>query len=181
MTTTASTAVEVPAGTWVVDEVHSSAEFEVEHGGLSSFRGGFSPIQAKLVSGDSGITLEGSVRVEDISINDEQVRPHLLSPEFFDVDRNPDVTFRSTAIEGTPDDLRVTGELSFAGVTKTVEATGTLRGPVDFGSMEKISVSLNTVIDRTDWGMDWQMDLPGGGKALGNEVKLAVVLELVKD
>jgi polyisoprenoid-binding protein YceI len=175
-----STSVEIPAGTWVIDDAHSTAAFEVEHGGLSTFRGTFSPIQAKLTSDGSSAVLEGSVRVGDISVDDDQIRPHLLSPEFFDAERNPQIAFRSTAIEGTPDDLRVTGELSLAGATRTVEATGRLRGPVDFGAAEKISVTLHAAIDRTDYGMDWQMQLPGGGEALGNEVRLNVELELVK-
>src|SRR5690606_6748487 len=131
--------------------------------------GSFSPVNARLVSDASGVSLEGAVRVADISVDDDQVRPHLLSPDFFDAERNPEVTFRSTAIEGTPDDLRVTGELSLAGFTKTVEASGRVRGPVDFGPMEKISLALQVAIDRTEYGMDWQMQLPGGGDALGNE------------
>jgi polyisoprenoid-binding protein YceI len=86
---TATTDSLVPAGTWSVDPLHSSASFEVEHAGVSTFRGGFKPIEAKLVSADSGITLEGRVAVDSISIDDDNIRPHLLSPEFFDVERNP--------------------------------------------------------------------------------------------
>ena|SRR6476469_1882384 len=172
----------LPAGTWSTDQSHSRAEFEVEHAGISVFRGGFSPIEARLSVDDDGAVLEGGVGVASISIDDENIRPHLLSPEFFDADRNPEVRFRSTAISGDADDLRVSGELSMAGVSRTVEAAGRLRGPVSLGpGVERLTLELETAIDRTDYGMNWQMDLPGGQSALANEVKLVVSLELNRE
>jgi polyisoprenoid-binding protein YceI len=170
-----------PAGTWTADVGHSSATFEAEHAGVSIFRGGFKPIDAKLVSGDDGLELEGVVSVETISVDDENIRPHLLSPDFFDVGRNPEISFRSTAIDGSADDLRVRGELSMAGFTLPVEATGRIRGPVTLGEgIERLSLSLETTVDRTLFGMTWQMELPDGNQALGNDVRLIVELELQK-
>ncbi len=171
----------VPTGTWAIDDPHSSAGFEAEHAGVSVFRGGFKPIDAKLVSGDDGVELEGTVQVEAISVDDENIRPHLLSPDFFDVGRNPEIKFRSTAIDGTPDDLRIRGDLSMAGFTLPVEATGRLRGPVTLGEgIERLSLSLETTVDRTAFGMTWQMELPDGNQALGNDVRLVVELEFQK-
>ena len=178
---TTATGIELPTGTYTVDALHSNAGFEVEHAGLSVFRGGFKPIGAKLVVDDQDIVLEGSVSVETISVDDDQIRPHLLSPEFFDAERSPDVRFRSTEMTGAPDDLRVVGELEMAGHTRTVEASGRLRGPVPGPAGEKVALSLEASIDRTEFGMDWQMELPGGGSALANEVKLIVDLELNKE
>jgi polyisoprenoid-binding protein YceI len=180
MTTTTTTAL-LPAGTYTVDATHSNARFEVEHAGVSTFRGGFKPVDATLVSGDEGLTVEGTVRVGTIDIDDEDIRPHLLSPEFFDVERNPEVRFRSTEITGNADDLTVSGQLEMAGVAQPVQARGRLRGPVPAGEGEKASLSLETVIDRTDYGMNWQLDLPGGGVALANEIKLIVELELNRE
>ena len=181
MTTATETTTGVPTGTWNVDTAHSSANFEVEHGGVSVFRGGFKPIDATLTSTDDGVTLEGRVTVESISVDDENIRPHLLSPDFFDVSRNPAITYRSTEISGSADDLAVAGELSMAGVTLPVEAKGRVRGPVSFGEgMDKLSLSLETTIDRTAFGMVWQMELPGGEQALANDVRLIVELELVR-
>jgi polyisoprenoid-binding protein YceI len=171
----------VPAGTWTIDGAHSSATFEAEHAGVSTFRGGFTPIDAKLVSGDDGLELEGVVRVETISVDDENIRPHLLSPDFFDVGRNPEVSFRSTSIEGPADDLRVRGDLSMAGFTLPVEAAGRLRGPVRLTEdIERLSLSLEATVDRTAFGMNWQMELPDGNQALANDVRLVVELELQK-
>jgi polyisoprenoid-binding protein YceI len=180
MSTTTEAAV-VPAGTWTTDQAHSRAEFEVEHAGLSIFRGSFRPIEARLTSDEDGARLEGSVAVGSISIDDENILPHLLSPEFFDAERSPEIAFRSTEIGGDADHLRVTGELSMAGASRPVEATGRLRGPVSLGPVERLALELETVVDRTAFGMDWQMELPGGGTALADEVRLVVSLELNKE
>jgi polyisoprenoid-binding protein YceI len=181
-TTTHPVEQQVAAGTYALDAIHSSAGFAVEHAGVSTFRGGFKPIQATLVAGSEGLTLEGTVRVEDISVDDENLRPHLLSPEFFDAQRFPEVGFHSTEISGPADDLTVSGELSIAGFSVPVEARGRLRGPVKGpAGSDTISLSLEVVIDRTDYGMNWQMELPGGGSALANQVKLVAELELNKE
>jgi polyisoprenoid-binding protein YceI len=158
--------------------LHSTANLEVEHGGVSTFRGGFKPVDAKLVSDDSGLSLEGTVAVDSISIDDENIRPHVLSPEFFDAERNPEVTFRSTEITGGADDLHARGDLALAGVSLPVEARGRIRGPVETPAGTKLALSLEATIDRTAYGMNWQMDLPAGGSILGNDVKLIVELEL---
>ncbi len=180
MTTTTSERI-APAGTWNVDNAHSSATFEVDHGGVSVFRGAFKPIDARLVSDNDTVELIGSVAVESIDVDDENIRPHLFSPDFFDVGRNPEIAFRSTAIHGTAEALDVKGELSMAGVSLPVSATGRVRGPVEFApGVEKLSVSLEATIDRTAFGMVWQMELPGGGQALGDDVKLIVELEFLK-
>ncbi len=178
---TTATRPQVPTGTYTVDALHSNATFEVEHAGLSIFRGGFKPIGAKLLSSDDDLVLEGSVSVASIGIEDEQLRPHLLSPEFFDTERNPEVRFRSTEISGTSEELRVVGELEMAGATRVVEAHGHLRGPIAGPAGDALALSLEASVDRTEFGMDWQMELPGGGSALADEVKLIVDLELSKD
>jgi polyisoprenoid-binding protein YceI len=181
MTTQTQTRIQIPEGTWDADPVHSNANFEVEHAGVSVFRGGFKPIDAKLTSTESGVTLEGAVDVANISIDDENIRPHLLSPEFFDVERNPRIEYRSAELTGEADDLEVTGELSMAGVSLPVSAAGRLRGPVEVaGTGQKVALSLETTVDRTAFGMNWQMDLAPGVPALANHIKLIVELEFNK-
>jgi polyisoprenoid-binding protein YceI len=178
MSTTA-TKIDLQEGVWDVDATHSNANFEVEHAGVSVFRGGFKPVGAKLTVTDAGLALEGAVKVESISVDDENIRPHLLSPDFFDAERNPDISYRSTEITGDAEDLTVNGELTMAGVSVPIAARGRLRGPVvGPGGGEKASLALEATIDRTDYGMKWQMDLPAGGVALANDVKLIVELEL---
>jgi len=180
--TTATETTRIPAGTWAVDRAHSNATFAVQHAGISIFRGSFKDLDAKLEAGDEGAVLTGTVRVESIDVEDENIRPHLFTPDFFDTQRNPEVRFRSTelAIEG--DQVRLAGELELAGARQNVVATGVFRGPVEVpGVGEKVALSLEATIDRTDYGMNWQMDLPDGSPALANDVSLAVELELNKE
>ena len=180
MTPTA-TKIDIPAGTWSVDPVHSSASFEVEHNGFSLFRTSFRELGAKLTSADD-LKLEGAVPVESIDVTQPDLRAHLLSPEFFDSARHPDIEFASDDL--TIDDGSVTlrGELTIAGKSKPVEATGAFRGPLtDPMGGERVSLSLKAAVNRHDYGIGWNMDLPNGKKVLGDDVALLVELELVKE
>ncbi len=180
MTTSAPTTTRIPAGTWALDRAHSNATFAVQHAGLAIFRGGFKDLDAKLEVGDEAV-LTGAVRVDSIDVDDENIRPHLLSPEFFDAERNAEVRFRSTELSIEGDRVELAGDLELAGATQAVRATGEIRGPIEFpGTEGKLALTLEAKIDRTEFGMDWQMELPGGGEALANDVSLAVELELVK-
>jgi len=168
----------IPEGTYTLDNAHSSASFAVRHA-AARFRGGFKQIDGRLEASGGEAKLTGSARVESLDVEDENIRPHLLSPEFFDLERAPEVRFSSTSIEAEGDDLVVRGELEIAGTTHEVEARGHVTGPVAGpGGGARLGLELSTEIDRTDYGLDWNMELPEGGTVLGNEVELSVSLEL---
>jgi polyisoprenoid-binding protein YceI len=167
----------VPAGTWGLDPVHSKAAFSVKHSGIATFRGSFGDVTGALEDG----VLTGAVKVASVEVPVEQLVGHLQSPDFFDAERNPEITFRSTAIRPDGDQLIVDGELTLRGVTKPVQGVGSLAGPTQYlDGKDRIAVELTTVIDRTQFGVDWNAPLPGGGQALGNDVTLTVELQLVK-
>src|SRR5688572_14310063 len=113
MSTATETTTSAPAGAWSVDPVHSRVEFEVAHNGLSPYRGSFSDYEVRLEGADDGsIAVEGAAKVESISA-DGDLKAHLLSPEFFDAERHPEVKFRSQGVElGEDGELTVTGELT---------------------------------------------------------------------
>jgi polyisoprenoid-binding protein YceI len=162
----------VPAGTWTLDKVHSQVGFAVEHAGVSLFRGGLDDFEATLEGG----ALSGKAGVASIKVQDENLSGHLLSPDFFDAARFPEISFVSTALRRDRDELTVEGELEIRGVRRSVRLTGTIAGPVG----DRIGITLETTVDRTDFGMNWNMELPSGGIALENEVRLTADLELVK-
>ena len=162
----------VPTGTWTLDKVHSQVGYAVKHAGISLFKGEVEGFDASLIDG----TLRGSAPVTGITVEDENLAGHLLSPDFFDVERHPTVSFTSTELRRNGDELVVEGELEIRGERRPVRLTGTIAGPV----MDRIGISLETVIDRTDFGITWNMELPSGGAALENEVKLTADLELAK-
>ena len=170
----------IPAGTtWAADKVHSNVGFAVKHMVVSTFRGRFEKFDATLTDGK----LVGTVDVGSIVVKDENLAAHLQSPEFFDAERHPELRFESTEIRrtGEGDEVVVDGELTIKGITKPVEARGTLEGPaVTFGDVNKVGLTLEAIIDRTEFGLNWNAPLPKGGFALANDVKLIVELELAE-
>jgi polyisoprenoid-binding protein YceI len=171
MTTTLSEQT-IPTGTWTLDKVHSTVGYAVRHSGLSLFKGGLTEFDASLVDG----VIRGSANVASITVQDENLQGHLLSPDFFDYEQFPRVSFESTSIARDGETVTVEGKLELRGVKLPVTLTGSIFGPVG----EKIGLELETTIDRTAFGMNWQMELPNGINALDNEVTLTAHLELAK-
>ena len=167
-------------GSYNADPVHSSLGFSVPYQGVSVFRGTLTEVDAKLADG----RLEGTAPVESISITTpETFRAHVLSAEFFDATAHPEVKFVSTALDVQDDGrARVSGDLTIKGVTKPVHAAGTWTAPATdaFGNT-RANLALETVIDRTEWGINWNARLPSGGNALGNEVTLTISLSLLEE
>jgi polyisoprenoid-binding protein YceI len=161
------------AGTWTFNSTHSSASFSVKYL-VATFSGRFDEVDASLVDG----RLSGSVAVDSISVKDENLAAHLRGPDFFDAEANPRISFDSGDISIDGDSVELEGELTLKGVTKPLHATGTVNGPTeDFMGNTRLGFVLETTIDRTAYGLDWNADLPKGGKALSNDVKLTVELE----
>lgn len=173
MATATETAQDRLTGTWNFAPVHSSAGFKVKYL-VASFSGRFEEIDAKLSDG----VLSGSVPVTSIKVRDENLAAHLQSPDFFDAENHPEIAFRSDRLEIDGDSVELYGEITIKGTTKPVHATGTVNGPTeDFAGNTRLGFTLDTTVDRTEFGVDWNADLPKGGKALGNDVTLHVELE----
>lgn len=172
------------SGTYRADPVHSSFAFAVRHSGLYRYRGSLSDVAATLRADGAAPTLEGSAGVDSISIVEPaEFRAHVLGPDFFDAESHPQTTFRSTEVRLAGDGrAEVDGELTIRGVTRPVAATGRYEAPRPgaFGG-EVAGLQLQTSFDRRDFGFDWQMELPGGGDALGWDVELDIELRLERD
>jgi polyisoprenoid-binding protein YceI len=168
----------VPAGTWTSDPKHSSVQFSVVHNGLTPFRGGFEDFAATLNDGK----LVGTAQVESITTEDENLTGHLLSPEFFDAERNPELRFESKEIRIEGGRVTADGELTLKGVTKPVELRGAIAGPISdaYGST-RLGLDLETTVDRTEFGIDWNAPLPSGENLLANDVKLTAHVQLVQE
>jgi polyisoprenoid-binding protein YceI len=181
-----STAIEpgIATGNWQIDKVHSHLGFAVKHMVVATFRGGFDAYDGSLTVADDGTPrLEGWVEPASVAVRDENLAAHLQSPDFFDTAVHPRITFASTSLSVSDGgEVEVEGELTIKGNTRPVSATGTISGPhVDIAGNEKLGVTLETVIDRREYGLEWNAPLPKGGFALDNDVKIEVELELVKE
>ncbi|HEX6490548.1 MAG TPA: YceI family protein [Gaiellaceae bacterium] len=171
----------LPAGMWNADPVHSHVGFAVDYL-VGTFQGSFSPVEASLEVDEKGAgTLRGSVRVENVRVQDENLAAHLQTPDFFDAERAPEITFVARDLRATEADLFVSGELTIKGETQPVELKGTVGEAIaDPYGNARLGIELETTIDRTAFGLNWNNPLPSGEPALANDVTLTATLSLVK-
>jgi polyisoprenoid-binding protein YceI len=169
-----STIEQHATGTFSADPVHSHVGFEVPYA-VATFSGEVTDFTASLVDGH----LEGSAKIESIKLKDENLQAHVLSPEFFDAERHPVLTF-SGDLARDGDRATIDGEITMKGITRPTKLEGTIVGPtVDHFGATRVGLKLETVVDRTAFDMKWNMPLPNGEPALGNEVTLKADLTLV--
>jgi polyisoprenoid-binding protein YceI len=176
-----SSATVIPAGTWSIDPVWSTLEFEVRKIGLFPIKGRV-PGFTGSIEGGSSPSIEGTVDVTSITTFDETRDGHLQSPDFFDAERYPELRFESTAVDVVDDELVVTGNLTIKGTTKRVELRGAFLGAgADPYGNDRIGLQLETTVDRTDFGLNWNAPLPGGGFLLPNDVVLRATFAAVRE
>ena len=174
MSTTETQAL--PTGTWSVDRIHSNVGFAVEYM-AGRFTGTFSDFDARVADG----VLQGSAKVASIQVKDPNLEAHLQSPDFFDAERHPELTFRSNSIERNGDELTIDGEITIKGHTEPVEITGVVSEPIaDPYGASRYGLRLETTIDRDRFGINWNNPLPNGEPALANEVVLTAELQLAR-
>jgi len=170
----------IPDGTWQIDPAHSSVEFEIRHLGLATVKGR-APIVEGTIEGGAEPSIQGSVDVSSITTFDENRDGHLQSPDFFDTGRYPTLAFTSASVALEGSTLVVDGDLTIKGVTKPVVLTGELVGTgSDPWGNERVGLDLATKIDRTQWGLDWNAPLPGGGFLLPDTVTLTASFSAIR-
>ncbi len=170
-----------PAGSWSADPVHSNVSFEIVYAGVNDFRGSFTDFSASLQGGEQP-TLEGKAKVASVDIKDEQLNGHLQTPDFFDSERYPEITFKATELRRLEDNrVEGKGELTLKGATLPVELEGVISAPAtDPFGRERLGLKLATSIDRTQYGISWNAPNQSGGDYLANDVKLIAELAFVK-
>jgi polyisoprenoid-binding protein YceI len=172
----------IPAGTYNVDPAHSNVGFEVRHMGIATVRGAFRKFQGTLDATGDAPVLSGTVDVSSVDTNDPQRDGHLASPDFFDAESYPEITFTSTAGEALNDgQAHLNGEITIRGITRPIELTGAIvEGGTDPWGHERIGLELSGAIDRRDFDLKWNQTLPNGNLLVSNEVKLVLGISAVK-
>ncbi len=171
--------------TWKIDSSHSQVGFAVKHLVISTVRGEFSKYQGAVALDENDITkstVEATVDVNSVDTRVADRDAHLKSPDFFDAAKYPSMTFKSTRVARTDGDkLAVTGDLTLHGVTKSVVLTVTTTPEVKgMYSETRRGFAATTKINRRDFGLTWNK-LVEAGPAVGDEVVIALDLEVVKD
>jgi polyisoprenoid-binding protein YceI len=166
----------LPTGTWQVDKVHSSIGFAIDYM-AGTFHGTFSDVDAAVTDG----VLNGSAKVASVQVKDENLAAHLQSPDFFDAQAHPELTFTSNQISRDGDRVNIDGEITSKGHTETAEITGEISDPIaDPYGGERFGLTLQTTVDRDKFGISWNNPLPSGEPALSNEVTIMAELQLSK-
>ena len=183
-----STAVKTETPTWQLDPTHSSVEFSVKHMMMTTVRGRFKNVQATLKGDrdhpeDAGV--EATIETASVDTGVADRDGHLRGADFFDAERYPRITFRSTRIENPPkqegDRFRVTGELvirdSAMEVVLDCEYHG--RGTDPWGKT-RAGFDFRTEIDRREWGLKWNQALETGGVLVANKVRVEGEIQFVR-
>jgi polyisoprenoid-binding protein YceI len=185
MTKTQAGQIQIPgyvAGTWTIDPVHSEVGFSVRHMMVSKVRGKFTKFGGELVTGDDvlGSSVTADIDLASIETGAEQRDGHLRSPDFFDTENHPLMTYRSTGIRQDGDDFIVDGELTLKGVTRTVplklEVNGF--GPDAYGGT-RAGFSATAEINRQDFGVSWNAAMEHGGVVVSDKVAIHLEIEAV--
>lgn len=182
--TTTQSPTTVPAGRWVIDPAHSEVGFSVRHLGLSRVRGHFRSFSGS-VSVTEEITdtkIEATIDLTSVDTNNEQRDGHLLGADFFNVEANPTMTFRSTAVEVEPGETTgtITAELTVAGATREVQLEVEFNGvAVDGYGVTRTGFSATTTLSRKEFGIDFNMPLDAGAILIGDKVTVELEIQLV--
>jgi polyisoprenoid-binding protein YceI len=181
-----STATQTAVTTWNIDPVHSVAEFKVKHMMISNVKGQFTGVSGALELDEDDITqstIQANIDAASINTRESQRDAHLKSPDFFDVEKYPTLSFKSTRIERNADgDLTLDGNLTIHGVTRKVvfAVDGPTLPTKDPWGNTRLGVSATTKINRKDFGLTWNTALETGGILVGEEVTITLDVEFVK-
>ena len=173
----------VPAGKWSVDASRSSVAFALKHLMLATVNGHFRKFDGALQIGSGASRATGVVKAASIDTNEPVRDEHLRSsPDFFDVERYPEIGFNSNRIDYLDGGrLRILGDLTMRKVTREIELSGQLKGTRrKAGGDERIELELHGELNRRDFGLTWNQALETGGALLGNKVKIALEISAVK-
>jgi polyisoprenoid-binding protein YceI len=179
---TSTAATTLPTGTWKVDPVHSSVEFQVKHLGIATVKGQFTEFEGTLEVGEDSARANGTVEVASVNTREPQRDAHLRSADFFDVEQFPQITFQSTEITPLDDEeFKVIGQLTIHGVTREVTLHATLEGTeTDPQGNPRVGLSANTQINRSDYEMKFNAALGSGNVVVSDKVKILLDISAVK-
>ena len=170
--------------TWKIDTAHSTVEFAVKHMMFTTVKGRFTDVSGTIELDDEN-PLAGRadivIAASSLDTREAQRDAHLRSADFLDVEKFPSLTFRSTKLEGTPQEFRMTGDLTIHGVTRpiTLAVKHEGRGKDPWGG-ERVGYSATGKLNRKDFGLLWNAALETGGVLVGDEVKITLDMQLVK-
>jgi polyisoprenoid-binding protein YceI len=176
----------MPKVTYTIDSAHSAAHFSVRHMMISNVRGDFTKVSGTLLldpDNPANSTVEAHIDAASINTREAQRDAHLKSADFFEVEKYPEMVFRSKSVTAAEDgELQVVGDLTIHGVTR--EVTLTVEGPTpeakDPWGNQRIGATATTRINRKDFGLAWNVALEAGGVLVGEAIKISIDIEAIR-
>ena len=177
-----ATATQLSAGTWAIDPVHSSISFSVRHLMVSKVRGRFENFSGAIVVAEDGTpAVTAEIAVDSINTNNEQRDAHIKSADYFEVEKYPNATFRSTNVRSEGDKYVLDGDFTLKGVTKPVSLDLEFNGVnPGMGHGEVAGFEASVVLNRKDFGIDVDMPLETGGTVVGEKITITLDIEALK-
>jgi polyisoprenoid-binding protein YceI len=184
---TASIQTVPSAGTktqWKLDPTHTTVEFSAKHLMISTVKGRIADIEGTITidqTNPRNSSVEATLKTASIDTRTDQRDAHLRSGDFLDVEKYPEIKFRSTSIDGDREEFKLTGDLTIRDVTKPITLKVQFEGQTkDPWGGERVGFSASGKIDRRDFGLTWNQVLEAGGLAVGNEIKIGIEVEAIK-
>lgn len=167
---------------YTVDASHSHIGFKVAHMVISKTNGEFKDYSVDLTFNKDDLStfnLAATIQMKSVDTGDEKRDDHLRNEDFFDVNKYPTMTFKSSKVEKTEKGYIAHGQFTLHGVTKNLSLPFTVTGPIkDPWGNTKMGVELETEINRKEYGITWSKSMDGGGLLVGDEVYISINLEL---
>jgi polyisoprenoid-binding protein YceI len=180
MTTPTSTEART---TWKLDPAHTTVEFTAKHMMITTVKGRFAELEGTIVADSENIAdseVTATMRAASLDTRSDQRDTHLRSADFLDIEKYPDVTFKSTRIEGTKEEFKLTGDLTIRGTTRPITLDVTYEGSgKDPWGGTRMSFNATGKFDRRDFGLTWNVALEAGGILVSNDVKINIEAQAV--
>ena len=170
------------ADVYTLDGAHSNVNFCVKHMVISTVCGRFNQFEATINFDEADVTKSswtGTIKTASITTDNEKRDNHLKSADFFDVEKHPEITFKSSKIEKKGDGYVAAGTLTMRGVSKEVSIPFTVTGPITVFGGKRIGISATLTVNRQDYGVSWSQKLDSGGLVVSDEVKINLDAEAV--
>jgi polyisoprenoid-binding protein YceI len=185
MTATVQTAPAAGAKTaWKLDPTHSTVEFSAKHLMITTVKGRIADVEGIIYTNEKdpkNSSVEATLKATSIDTRTDQRDQHLRSADFLNVEKYPEIKFRSTRIDGGREEFKLTGDLTIRDVTKEITLNVRFEGQAkDPWGGERVGFSATGKIDRRDFGLTWNQVLEAGGVVVGNEIKIELEVQAVK-
>lgn len=185
MTATVQTAPAAGAKTaWKLDPTHSTVEFSAKHLMITTVKGRIADVEGIIYTNEKdpkNSSVEATLKATSIDTRTDQRDQHLRSADFLNVEKYPEIKFRSTRIDGGREEFKLTGDLTIRDVTKEITLNVRFEGQAkDPWGGERVGFSATGKIDRRDFGLTWNQVLETGGVVVGNEIKIELEVQAAK-